>query len=75
MSSPIETMINASVRCLRCGTLGFMKCDCHEKCSCGWIAERGKPCRNPETRACSTKVRYGKYNRKTKRYESQETNR
>jgi len=28
-----------------------------------------KPCNNPNTSRCSTKVKYGKYNRKTKRYE------
>lgn len=67
--TPIEAMIDASESCSKCGTKGMFKCDCYEKCSCGWIAESGKPCRNPETARCSTKVKYGKYNRKTKRHE------
>ena len=69
MASPIEQMIDASVSCSKCGTKGFMKCDCYEKCSCGWIADKRKPCRNPETQRCSSKVNYGTYNPKTKRYE------
>lgn len=44
-------------------------CDCWETCSC-WITNlRGEFCRNPETTRCSSKLKYGKYNRKTKRYE------
>lgn len=67
--TPIDSMVNASVSCTKCGKKGFMTCDCWEQCSCGRIADKGKPCNNPETGRCSTKVRYGKYNRKTKRYE------
>jgi hypothetical protein len=69
MSSPIDKMIDASVQCLKCGKPGYLTCDCWEKCTCGWVAEKGKPCNNPATRSCSTRVLYGKYNRKTKRYE------
>lgn len=69
MSTPIEQMINASVSCGKCGTKGFMVCDCYAKCSCGYLHEKGKPCANPETRRCSSKVQFGKYNRRTKRYE------
>lgn len=43
--------------------------DNFERCSCGWFAAKGQPCDNPEMSRCSTKVKYGKYNRKTKRYE------
>jgi len=43
--------------------------DNFERCSCGWFATKGQPCDNPEMSRCSTKVKYGKYNRKTKRYE------
>ena len=43
--------------------------DNFERCSCGWFAAKGEPCDNPEMSRCSTKIKYGKYNRKTKRYE------
>lgn len=70
MPSPIEIMINASdLKCTVCGASRSKGCDCWTKCSCGWSARKGKPCRNPETRRCSTKVMFGKYNRSTKRYE------
>lgn len=69
MGSPLDRMIDASVRCLKCGAKGVGTCDCNERCSCGWIADKGQPCRNPATARCSTKVKYGKYNRKTRRYE------
>ncbi len=59
MTKPIEAMINAAVTCNKCGTKGFGNCDCYEQCTCGWIAERGTPCRNPATKRCSTKVKYG----------------
>lgn len=56
MTSPLDGMIDASVRCGKCGTKGMWNCDCYKPCSCGWIAERGKPCGNPETTRCSSKV-------------------
>jgi len=68
MPSPLDKMIEAAVVCTKCGAKPG-QCDCWEKCSCGWFAEKGKPCRNPETRKCSTKVKYGKWNRSTRRYE------
>lgn len=34
------------------------ECDCWEKCSCGWMAEKGMPCENPDTKNCSTKLKY-----------------
>jgi hypothetical protein len=43
--------------------------DNFERCSCGIFAAKGQPCSNPDTKRCSTKVIYGKYNRRTKRYE------
>ncbi len=58
----------ANMRCTKCAA-PMGDCDCWEQCSCGWTAEKGMPCRNPRTARCSTKVKYGKYNRKTKRYE------
>lgn len=62
----------ATLYCVICSapsTAGKDTCDCWEKCSCGWSALKGEPCRNPATTRCSTKVKYGKYNRKTRRYE------
>lgn len=68
MSTPIERLIDAGMKCLLCGA-AMGRCDCWEKCSCGYSARKGEPCRNPETRRCSTKVKYGKYNRSSKRWE------
>ena len=44
----------------KCGLCGAAmgKCNCWEKCSCGWTARRGQPCNNPNTTKCSTKVKY-----------------
>jgi hypothetical protein len=36
----------------------MFNCACYVQCSCGWIADRGKPCNNPETTRCSTKLKY-----------------
>ena len=58
----------SSMKCTLCGA-GMGNCDCWEQCTCGWTAEKGKPCSNPKTARCSTKLKYGKYNRSTKRYE------
>jgi hypothetical protein len=58
---------SADLRCTKCGAARGM-CDCWERCSCGWYAERGNPCRNSETDRCSTKMKYGRYDRKSKRY-------
>lgn len=73
MPSPLEIMIDASdLRCTICGTPrsgDLRQCDCWTKCSCGWWARKGTPCRNPVTTRCFTKVQFGKYNRRTKRYE------
>jgi hypothetical protein len=69
MSTPIERLIdNAGLHCTICNA-PYGTCDCWVRCSCGWSARRGEPCRNPETARCSTKVKYGRYNRRTKRYE------
>ena len=59
MSAPIKRMIDSAVSCGKCGTSGVGNCDCYEHCSCGYWAEKGKPCRNPTTTRCSTKVKYG----------------
>ena len=65
----LERMIDkANLRCTKCDAKAGT-CNCWEPCSCGWTAERGKPCHNPNTARCSTKVKHGKYNRRTKRYE------
>lgn len=69
MSGGLNRLVESSVSCAKCGTKGIGACDCWERCSCGWMAEKGKPCDNPEASRCSTKVKHGKYNRKTKRYE------
>lgn len=65
--TPIEHLMDKVV--WRCTLCGAARCDCWEQCSCGWLARKGEPCNNPNTKACSTKVQYGRYNRKTKGYE------
>lgn len=72
MRAPINRMIDAVVRCTKCGAKGLFTCDCWERCSCGWSAERGKICGNPQTKSCSTRCKYGKYNRRTKTWEGAE---
>jgi len=44
---------------MKCGTQGIGNCDCYEKCSCGWFADKGQPCKNPTIKRCSTKIKYG----------------
>ena len=69
MAAPIDKLLDAvDFRCTKCNA-PMGACDCWERCSCGWMAEKGTPCGNPKTGRCSTKVKYGKYNRKTKRWE------
>jgi hypothetical protein len=58
--SLLGEMIGRTARCLKCGAQGIGTCACWEACSCGWTAEAGKPCGNPSTTKCSTKVKYGK---------------
>lgn len=59
MPSPINTLIDATMRCVKCNApMGH--CDCWERCSCGWSTERGQPCGNPATSRCSTKLKYGR---------------
>ena len=57
---------------LRCTLCGEPSCDCWERCSCGWTNRPGEFCRNPNTLRCSAKVNYGRYNRKTRRYEAKD---
>lgn len=63
---PINRMIGAVVHCVKCGTQGEGNCDCWEHCSCGWWADKGQPCRNPDTTRCSTKIKYGQKLRRVK---------
>jgi hypothetical protein len=45
--SNADSLVDASVRCGKCGTPGMGTCACWVRCSCGWWAEAGRPCRNP----------------------------
>ncbi len=57
--APIDRLLDTvKFGCLICGA-PMGKCDCWEACSCGWTARKGKPCGNPNTTRCSTKVKYG----------------
>lgn len=49
---------NSGLRCTKCGASMECGCDCWEVCSCGWSAEKGRPCNNPQTVRCSTKARF-----------------
>jgi hypothetical protein len=66
----LDRLIDMAVRCLKCGAAGIGTCACWEECSCGWTTEAGTVCSNPATRRCSTKVKYGVYNRRTRRWEA-----
>jgi hypothetical protein len=69
-ASAIDILFSRAV--MKCTKCGRAECDCWERCSCGWTTEAGKQCRNPDTIRCSTKIKYGKWNRSTKRYEPKE---
>lgn len=45
---PIEIMLDKSVSCLKCGTKGYMNCDCYIECYCGWLYDRVGSCSNPK---------------------------
>lgn len=45
MTSPINALIDAAVRCSKCGKQGFMSCDCWKRCACGITYEVGGWCR------------------------------
>jgi len=48
MTTPIEKMIDNSVKCVKCGTKGYLKCDCWSECktsNCTWLVEKGKKCK------------------------------
>lgn len=48
--------------CAKCGSK--TGCSCWERCSCGWYAEKGKACTNPNTTRCSTKLKYERRKRR-----------
>lgn len=71
MSSIDLTLDQVKWTCTVCGSTSG--CDCWEQCSCGWSALRSeKWCRNPNTIRCSIKLKHGKWNPKTRRYEKRE---
>lgn len=54
------------LRCTKCNAPAGT-CDCWVVCSCGWSAEKHKPCGNPATTRCSTKLMYGPKKQKRRR--------
>jgi hypothetical protein len=48
--SGLERLIDANVRCGKCGAVGVGTCSCWVECSCGWLYERGKSCWSPKHR-------------------------
>lgn len=67
--NPIDYLLSkVEFKCGKCGAK-MGSCDCWERCSCGWQAEKGRMCGNPETKSCTSRVKHGKYNRRTKRWE------
>jgi hypothetical protein len=67
--TPIVRMIDtADLRCTLCNAKAGT-CNCWGQCTCGWSHRKGKCCGNPKTARCSSKVAFGKYNRRTNRYE------
>jgi hypothetical protein len=51
--TPINSMVDAVVRCVKCGAkMGL--CDCWTKCKepgCTWFVEKGKKCGNKKNHA------------------------
>jgi len=54
MPSPLEKMIDSTVKCVKCGK-GMKECKCWKKCNCGWFYAVGKKCRNPIHKQKATK--------------------
>lgn len=44
--SPLDTLIDKSVRCVICGQTEPL-CTCWVRCSCGWTYLKGQQCRSP----------------------------
>lgn len=44
--SPLERMIDAAVRCVRCGKTAT-ECECYRKCRCGHTVPKDEACSNP----------------------------
>lgn len=61
-----------NMTCCKCGKAAPdgnpEACGCWEKCSCGWLNEKGQFCRNPATKRCSGKVNYGQWDRSARAY-------
>lgn len=58
--TPIDALLDTvEWRCSICRAKAGT-CDCWEKCSCGYLAQKGQPCSNPETARCSSKIQYGR---------------
>lgn len=55
MSGPLDRLIDAAVKCVKCGTRGVGNCSCYVRCACGWFVERGARCRNPKCRMPSSR--------------------
>ncbi len=50
METPIDSMIDAVMYCVKCGAKAG-HCDCWTKCDiigCAWSYEKGTKCNNPE---------------------------
>ena len=60
----MSTSIDAE-SCTKCDARGVGTCDCWVQCSCGWTAEKNRPCRNQGTTDCSTKAQYKQAHRLT----------
>lgn len=45
--SPIETMIDAAVRCSKCNAQNYLTCGCWTRCACGHLHDAGERCANP----------------------------
>ena len=43
----MNRLIDASVHCSTCGTLGTGNCVCQTLCRCGWWVRKGTQCNNP----------------------------
>lgn len=57
---PIEAMVDAVMRCTKCGTQGMGNCDCWTECECGWRYEKGGECANEVHRCTHIHPREGR---------------
>lgn len=52
----ISDLILKNMQCAKCGA-GYGKCDCWQKCTCGWSHAKDEKCNNPDCETFGGKKR------------------